>query len=214
MYKIIITQLGHSLIATVIIICNPSIETIFAEDHQIDANHILNHKIDIVERIDEKINKETITLDQTQIGVIPQIKLGITLTQILEIATISMIVQETLQKTETETTEITKTETTQIIEIETIRITDHKNIHTKDHKKNVIIHPVITLELETTTIRTEQETFLNHRIETIHNCRTHKIKAIEALHQNIKNKLSKYNLQMMQIQTLQVSTKQKLQNYN
>ena len=55
---------------------------------------------------------------------------------------------------------------------------------------------MIVLELGTTTIR------------------THEAKTTEAVHQNIKDKLINYNLQMKQVQILHVLTIQKLQNYS
>ena len=73
---------------------------------------------------------------------------------------------------------------------------------------------MIIVEIETTTIRTDHETILSHHIEIILNFKTHKVKIVPAEHQNIKDKLIKYTLQMKQIQTLQVLTKHNLQNYS
>ena len=44
------------------------------------------------------------------------------------------------------------------------------------------------LELETTTIKTDQETFFNHHTEIMPSFQTHRIKTIEAVRQNIKDK--------------------------
>ena len=52
----------------------------------------------------------------------------------------------------------------------------------------MIEDPVIILEIETTTIKTDQEAILNHYIERIPIFQTHKIKTIEAVRQNIKDK--------------------------
>ena len=71
---------------------------------------------------------------------------------------------------------------------------------------------MIIQEIETTSTKTNQETILNHRIEKILNFQPHKIKTIEAVPQNINDKEIKYNLHMKQIQTLQVSTIQKLRS--
>ena len=70
-----------------------------------------------------------------------------------------------------------------------------------------MIDQVIILEIEITTIRTDQERILSHHIEINFNFEINKIKIIEAEHQNIKYKLIKLNLQMKQIETLQVWTK-------
>ena len=60
---------------------------------------------------------------------------------------------------------------------------------------------MIFLETGTTTIRTDQEFILSHHIEIILVILTRKIKTIEAVHQNIKDELIKYKLQIKQLLT-------------
>ena len=118
-----------------------------------------------------------------------------------------MTVQIVLQTTESEAI--------QIVKIETIRLLDHKNSTTIDHNKIIVlVDPVIFLGLEATTIGTDQEISLNHQNKIILNFQTHKVKTVEAVHQNTKHKLIKNNLQRRQIRTFQVSTIQKLRNYS
>ena len=74
-----------------------------------------------------------------------------------------------------------------------------------------MVDPVITLEKKTTRTKIDQKTILNHHIKMILSFQTHK-KSINAVHQNIKDKIIKYNLQIKQTQTLQISTIRKLQN--
>ena len=92
------------------------------------------------------------------------------------------------QTTKTETTQTTEIETAQTMEVESIRITDHKTIQTIEHNKKLIliIDPVITLEKETTIIRTDRETILNRCNGKILNFQTLKVKTKESPHQNIK----------------------------
>ena len=94
-----------------------------------------------------------------------------------------MTVQKILQTTETETI--------QLVEIETIRIADQKNIPTiHPFIIIIIIDTINVLEMETAIIRTYQETFINHRIEIILNFQTQRVKTIEAVHKNIKEKIN------------------------
>ena len=102
-----------------------------------------------------------------------------------------------------------------MIENETYQVIDHKNYSNKKQFLIFVkIDPVINLEVETTTNKTDQETILNHHIHINLNFQTHKIKTLEAVYQNIKDKFVRYNLQMKHTQTLQVSKKQKLQSYS
>ena len=127
------------------------------------------------------ISIEVITLDQTLIEVITQTITEITHLQTFEIETITMTGQEVLQTT--------AIETIQIIVVGITLLIDHKTILTIDHIiKFIITDPVITLEIETTTIKTEQEIFLSHRVEITHNISTNKIKTTEVVHQKIKDK--------------------------
>ena len=50
------------------------------------------------------------------------------------------------------------------------------------------------LEIETTTIKTDQQIILNHCIGTTHNNQIDKIKTTEVVNQNIKDKSIKYKL--------------------
>ena len=59
-----------------------------------------------------------------------------------------------------------------------------------NHNLQIIIKEALTiLEIETRTIRTDQKTILSHHIEIILNFQTHKIETIDAVHQNIKDKI-------------------------
>ena len=53
---------------------------------------------------------------------------------------------------------------------------------------------MIIVEIETTSIRTDQEKIVCHNIKKILSFQTHKVKTIEAVHQKIKGKSVKYNL--------------------
>ena len=90
-----------------------------------------------------------------------------------------MTFQETIKVKSILTIEI---KTVQTFETEFIRIIDHKTIPTIERIIiNKIIDPVIILQLETTTIQTDQNTILNHHIEIIPSFQIHKIKTIEAV---------------------------------
>ena len=81
-------------------------------------------------------------------------------------------------------------EANQIIEIEIIQMIDHKTTPTVDDIiKIIMIDQVIILEVETTTIRTDQEIILCHHIEIVFNFEINKVKIIEAVH---KLKPSRY----------------------
>ena len=104
-----------------------------------------------------------------------------------------------------------------IIVIETTLTINHKTILTTDRILNIIIiDHLIFLEKETTTLKTEQEIIFTHNshIGIIHNIQIDDSKTTETLHQNIKEKPRKYNLQMKQAPTLQLLEIQKLQNFN
>ena len=73
---------------------------------------------------------------------------------------------------------------------------------------------MIIQEIETTTIRTDQESFVSHHIEITHNGQIDKIKTAEIVHQKIKSKSTKKILQKKQAHTSQVLTLQKLPSYN
>ena len=60
----------------------------------------------------------------------------------------------------------------------------------------IIIDPLIFLEKETKTIKTDQESVLSHHIETLHSIKTNKIQTTEEEHRTSKDKLIKYNLQI------------------
>ena len=58
----------------------------------------------------------------------------------------------------------------QINDIEITQIIDHKIILTIDYiKPSIKIDPVTIPQADITTIKTNQETIINHHIETIHN---------------------------------------------
>ena len=73
-----------------------------------------------------------------------------------------MTAQEVLQTT--------AIETFQIIVVGITLLMDHKTILTIDRIMKIIItDPLIILELETTTIKSDQENFFSHRVEITHN---------------------------------------------
>ena len=83
----------------------------------------------------------------------------------------------------------------QMIEIETIQENKFEITRKIDHKTTpilghiiiiIIIDPVITLEIDTTIIRTDQKFVPSHHIEIILNNQTNKVKTTEAVHENIK----------------------------
>ena len=104
-----------------------------------------------------------------------------------------------------------------IIVIKTFLTNNHKSILTTDRILNIIIiDHLIFLEKETTTLKTEEKIILSHisHIGITHNIQIDNFKTTKALHQNIKEKPKKYNLQMKQAPTLQLLKIQKLQNFN
>ena len=83
----------------------------------------------------------------------------------------------------------TAIETFQIIVVGITLLIDHKTILTIDRIMKIIItDPVIIQEIETTTIKTDQENFFGHSVEITHNISTNKIKTTEVVHQKIKDK--------------------------
>ena len=169
MFKVTTAQQNHFQIAKVVTDHNPSIEIIFAEDHEIDKIHKIIDKIHIADQTVKII--KTFTLDQFKIEVFVQMIIGNVLIQTLGKETIPMNVEKTLQ--------LIEIKTVQIVEIKIIRVIDHKTTPTIDHIiMIIIIDPVIFLKIETKTTETYQKTIFNHHIEIILNFQTHKIKTI------------------------------------
>ena len=114
-----------------------------------------------------------------------------------------MTVQETLQ--------IIEIENIQSIKFDITQFRDDKKNQTTDQKiKNLIIDPVIILEKETLTIKTDQKNYLSQHIELLLNIQTSKTKTKEKVLGNIKVKSTENNFQMKQAQICQLLTIQKV----
>ena len=162
------------------------------EDHQTNKSYKTIHKIDIGDQIFKTTSIEKFTLDQNLRESFTQTLIVTAHFKTIGIDTIPLAVNENLQ--------IVKTESIQTIKIRITQILYHKPILTKDQIIIFIwINLVIILELVTTPIKIDQKYISDHRIEIY----TNKIKTTEEVHQNIKNKSIKYNLQIKQAQTLQ-----------
>ena len=152
---------------------NPRILIIFAEDHHIKETQKTIQKTEIADQLVKVHSIEIITRDQILIEENSQTIAEIAHIQTFGIETDPMIAQETIQTT----------------------AIDHETIKTIDRKLIVITKdPMKILEIETTTIKTEQQIILNHCIGTTHNNQIDKIKATEVVNQNIKDKSIKYKL--------------------
>ena len=66
-YKTVIAQGSHFLIAIVKTDHNPLIQIILAKYHQADENHKIIHKLDIADHLIKTTNTEITFLDQTEI---------------------------------------------------------------------------------------------------------------------------------------------------
>ena len=99
--------------------------------------------------------------------------------------------------------------------IEIIPRKDHENTSTIDQivKQN---NNRSRAENKTTTTQTDtpKETTLSHHVEITFDIQIQKAKTTQVIHQNIKDKLIKYNLQKKFNQILTVLTKQRTQNYS
>ena len=138
------------------------------------------------EQIFRIINTETVIPDQTLLEVITLTIIRTAHIQTLETDFILTIIQKFFQKT---AIEINQTILTEIIP------TDYKIFRTTDHIIRVITTDLEQiLEIETIVIKIDQETILNHRFEITHNVQIDRVKFIEVVCLNIKDKTIKYKL--------------------
>ena len=196
---------------------NHHITLLIEVDHPNKEIHEISHKIEIADRIVETTIHDRIQIQHNlfQHPVHNQIEIDITQTINHEIHLIIEI--ETIQIIEIETIQTIGIEVTQTIEI--------KIIQTIDHKIDRIIDRIIKDRMIIT--KTDQE--IIHKIDTqvttidIEIIPNHLIGIIivtpilnndtEVIHQNIKDKSTKYKKMTKQLQTPQVSTTQKISNY-
>ena len=138
--------------------------------------------------------------------------------QIQGINTIPIINHETHHKTETETIHIIEIEVIRTIEIRITRTTDQEITHITDQTitDQIIIiktdHGIIH-KIEIQVIIIDIEIILNHHIEKITIMIILNIDT-EIVHQNIRDKLIKYNQMKKQHQTPQELMTQEITNYN
>ena len=181
-FTVKIAQENHFQTATKIIENKHLIKIIFADDLQTEGIHRTFRKIFSRSNIR---NKQYRIQDQTE--AITLIITETVSTQTLGTVTILRIVQEKHH--------IIEIEVNQTEENENFLKIDHKTVPTIEYfttttKKD----PVIVPGIETTTTQTYRKTTLSHHLEVTFPIQIHN-KSTEALHHNIKDKLTKYNHQ-------------------
>ena len=184
-------------------------------DHQNKKIHEISHKIDTFEQIFEVINIEITIHDQTQTEENRLISVPI---QTLGIDTIPTKDHEIHHTIETETILTKEIEAIQIIEISIIQTTNQEIIHTIDQiikdSMSIIKTDQETIHKRETQIITKSKEIIPNLLIGIITVTPYPKTDIEAIHQNIKDKLIKYKQLRKQLQTPLVLMIRKILNYN
>ena len=208
-FKVLIAQENHSQITTELLEHSPLIVIAFKEDIQIEETLKTIHRVDIADQNRQSTQNRYNYFDQSLKEVITQTIIEIAHIQTLRIQTYVMTAQEIIQTTAIEIFQIILIEITLTKDHTAIQTTDRiVIIKTKDLEvdrelsKQIKKHLIILVK-ETITVKTDQEIILSHRIGVTNTA--------GVAYQNIKDKSTKYNLQMKPAQALQLLTIQKLQ---